>query len=131
MMNTKSKIGLIILVIIVVAGGWFILNSQKYTQNSKFCVGDLEECDNQNITLEGKMVTALQHPVPSQYQNIGYLDTEHGQIVLVSEEKINCENNIKIYGLLEKVIIECGPEVIGKCPYHGYRVHVYKWKCLE
>jgi hypothetical protein len=137
-MNTKVKMGLLFLVItLFVAGGWFILSSQSDIQNSKFCTGNLEECDNQNITIEGNLATTtvyqhfLPSDIPPQYENIAYLDIEeYGQIILLSKEKINCEGNIKIHGLLEKETIECGPGVVGKCPAEEYIVYVFNWECL-
>ena len=114
MMNNKLKIGLSLLMIsIVLVSGWFILESQKDTQNDEFCSGNLGDCDNQNITLEGELAktTIHQHFFPpnilQEYENAIYLDTkEYRQIVLLSEDKINCENNIRIYGLLDMEVDE-------------------------
>ena len=134
-MKTKLKVGLSLLVvgIIILIGGWFILS----TQNDKFCTGNLEECVNQNITIGGNLATTtvyqhfLPSDIPPQYENIAYLDTKDGQIILLSKEEVSCENNIKIYGLLKKETIECGPGIVGKCPAEEYIVYIHEYECLN
>jgi len=118
--------------------GSLVCEDKKCVIKEELCTGNLEGCVNQNITLEGNLATTtvyqhfLPSDIPPQYENIAYLDIkEYGQIILLLKEEINCENNIKIYGLLEKETIECGPEVVGKCPAEEYIVYVHQWECLE
>lgn len=134
-MDTKLKIGLIILIVICAVGGWFILTNQ----DNEFCTGNLENCVNKNITIEGEGGIPLQRMgplyIPEGYLYIQELDTKYGQIALHSKEEINCEDSIKVYGLLEKVVIECTPETKGGCKdgvgYEGYHLFVYTGECLK
>ena len=73
-----------------------------------------------------------QHPIvamPAQYQS--YLDTENGQIILISDEEINCPNKMTVIGKLTIDVGPCNADSPGKSMYCGSSITVDEWECPD
>lgn len=140
-MNKKNIIPIIVIVILIVGGIYFF----NIRRNSQYCNHKLnwDGCDGKIIKISGKNPDVgdgvMQHPMmilPSeivgnnskQYQN--YLDTKcSGQIVLLSDKKINCPKKMTIIGTLKTNVGPCNSESITKGTYCGSSITVHQWQC--
>ncbi len=113
-----------------------LCDSLKEKQVSKYCNYDLkgwENCDRKEIKISGTnpIVSSgvSQHPIMSMNEQF-YLDTkDHGQIVLISEEKIDCLEKMTIEGILNTDVGPCDTDAPGKNSYCGSSIVVKKWEC--
>lgn len=91
----------------------------------------LEGCIDQPVKIIGVESTIPnQHPLmngPNEHQQ--YIDTEQGQIVILTSEEISCPAEIEITGPLDLVALDCEEGESGKCSYQNYFVTVEKWEC--
>ena len=122
----------------------FIFAEQK---DNKYCEIDSnepnwaawEKCDGKLVKITGKIADfALQHPVGThdtfdpktkevkrKYET--YIDTGDSQIVITSDQKIECSGDIEIKGIVD--IIDLGGEEGTKSSYKNVRIRVQSYKC--
>lgn len=112
---------------------------------SNYCnyKSDWNECSGKVIKISGNNPNAeggvMQHPIMTISSEIvgndskkfqGYLDTNiGGQIVLLSNEEINCPNKMTIIGMLETNVGPCDVDGVGRDAYCGSSITVHQWKC--
>lgn len=141
-MDKKIIISSIAVVILITLGAIYFFNTDG---NNQYCNHKLnwDGCDGQIIKISGSNPNAgdgvMQHPIMTippeifgnnskQYQ--GYLDTDiRGQIILLSDEKINCPDKMTIIGTLETNVGPCDADSPGKNMYCGSSITVHQWEC--
>jgi hypothetical protein len=101
-----------------------------------------EICLNQEVNLEAQMVrpgkdqaVILQHPqmcppIGACFQSQTVISSNMGQVNLLSEEEIPC-NNVGLRGTLSKYSQGCEAGEKGKCEYQSYVVQVKSFTCLR
>lgn len=83
---------------------------------------------NINIKISGVVSREIsQHPIFEPELNILYLDTNFGQVVLYSKDKINCQAKITVFGKLKMICL--GGMLGTKSDYCGFSMKVNKWLC--
>ncbi len=141
-MNKKLVITIITICALIMAGAIYFFNIGGDNQYCNYKLG-WDKCDGKTIKISGTNPNAgngvMQHPIMTippgiidddskQYQN--YLDTKiRGQIILLSDEKINCPDKMTVIGTLETNVGPCDTDSPGKNMYCGSSITVNQWKC--
>ena len=116
-------------------------------KNNKYCEIDPDEpnwaawekCEGKLVKITGKIADfALQHPagmhdtldlktreVKRKYKT--YIDIGDAQIVITSDQKIECSGGIKVEGIVD--IVDLGGEEGAKYGYKNVWIRVQSYKC--
>lgn len=101
------------------------LNPNNFCNEEK---NGIENCNGRRIKITG----TLQEPKLNRFeikQNWQYINTTYGEIVLLSDNQINCPKIVEVNGILDVVRT---PECIsGNCTYLDNFVNISKWTCKE
>ncbi len=137
-MNKKLVIAIVLVCALIMAGAIYFFNIG-------YCNYKLgwDKCDGKIIKISGTNPDAgngvMQHPWiimspkiigddSKQYQS--YLNTKiRGQIVLLSNEKINCSNKMTVIGTLEINVGPCDANSPNKNAYCNSAIAVSQWEC--
>lgn len=113
------------------------ISKQKTDEKENYCdhKSDWDKCDGKTIKIVGKRPEfAGQHPGVrwSIWKNQSYLDTESkGEIILISEEEINCSDEMTVIGELNTDVWPCDSDGVGKSSYCGSSITVESWECHQ
>lgn len=103
---------------------------ENYTLIEKVSKVALDEQVGSEVTFSGTMATeVMQAPVIDIEGEVAYVDTEYGQMQIISEEMIECESEVTITGELNGIEGEENAE--GKMSYKGYYVVASEYECLK
>jgi hypothetical protein len=137
--SAKGRLIPVVILCIVIASTGFLCFFHDPSQKGQYCNHILhwKKCDGQLVRIFGKVPAfVMQHPsylsdnhnIKRQHQS--YIDTAfRKQIVLLSEERITCQNKLTVTGILETNVGPCDPDSPGKNMYCGSKIHVNQWEC--
>ena len=140
-MNKKQVTTIITICVLITAGAIYFSSLNKKGGNYNYCdyqKNGWENCNGKTITISGlnpfsenSGMGILQHPISIKSQSLtqSYLDTTQGQIVLLSNGKINCPEKMTITGKLDTKYGPCDLGAAGKSSYCGSSIIVTSWEC--
>ena len=107
-------------------------NIQNNETKDKFCDYINEECHEKVIQItatynEGYAMS--NHPIISFDKKQSYWSTDFGQTILISDVKIDCQEEVFISGVLKENVGPCSKEVGTRNSYCGTAIEVESWQC--
>lgn len=140
-MNRKTKILIGILIVgIILAGGWWVWNSQKQAPVEEFCTANvLEDCDGKKVNITGKLKYIPKGKIPiltnienreAKYTWGGiFLDWQEDKVSDITEGAI-----LNIIGMVSKGGQPCSPPGRPEqcmAPYHATNIKVESVKVVK
>ncbi len=140
-MNSKTKILIGILVIVIVLiGGWWIWNSIAGEKESEYSLIEWEELYNtksgEKIGLVGYLTSAIEYTngIFREEENYQFLSPNKGyplvgQIPLIINQEIECNDEVEVNGKIVLRKGSAGKGISGTTDYVLLKVE--RWKCLN
>lgn len=95
-----------------------------------YCDYNSQNCDKKVVNIEATPPEhILQHPIISFDKHEYYYETDIGQIIFISENKIQCPSKIQIVGKYESNVGPCNKKSNTKDMYCGVAIYVSEWSC--